>query len=51
MLKERVDETETENKKTQDNTDCKACSLFEFAHDSASIESKAGRIANDGANV
>jgi hypothetical protein len=51
VLKERVDKTETENKESPHKAQSKGRAFFEFPNDPASIESKAGRIPNNGANV
>lgn len=47
VLKENIDKVKPENKKPQSYAKRKARSFPEFPTDPASIESKAGRVAND----
>lgn len=50
-MKETVDKGKPENKKPKDHAKRKWRSFLEFSEDPASIESKAGRVANDAGNV
>lgn len=47
VLKEKVDQVKTENKKPQSYAKSKARSFPEFPDDPVSIESKAGRVFDD----